>query len=101
MTPIVLDSPGGIPVVYPNPLKEGVTATVRVKLDSPGWIQIKVFTLAFRKIYEDTQLDLAAGTRDIPLDIGQFKGSFPANGLYYLLVRTPGRQWNVKFLILR
>jgi hypothetical protein len=96
-----LESPGGVPVFYPNPITTGNTAKVRIALDAPGWIQIKVFTLSFRKIYEETFPDLPAETLDLPLDLGRFTGAVPANGLYYLSVKTQNRHWNVKFMILR
>jgi hypothetical protein len=47
--------------------------------------QVKIFTTAFRKIYEDDTLPTAVGQAQYTLDWGK-AGLNPANGLYYVVL---------------
>jgi hypothetical protein len=86
------------PVVFPNPsthepaalgLPSGVTS-----------VDIKVFTLAFRKVQEIQPGQYVPGTT-VPLPMTDSGGAPLANGLYYLVVTTNQGTTTVKWLILR
>jgi len=63
------------------------------------YVAIKVYTTAFRKIYERDFKYVPAGFFTFSFD--NFPGSAVANGLYYVAVSTPSNRWIDKLLILR
>ena len=67
-------------------------------------VKVKIFTLAFRKIYEDDSLPTTAGQNLYTLDWGR-TGVNMANGLYYLEVVVEGLGFEtrkvMKVLVLR
>jgi len=66
------------------------------------YVEIKVYTLAFRKIYDDQVNYVSAGQFNYYVDPSKFKGSVTiANGLYYVIVTTPTNRWMLKLLVLR
>lgn len=90
------------PILYPNPLKGPGTVTLAVYFSNPhDYVTVKVFTTAFRKIYENTSHFVPAGTFDFTLNPDDFKGATGANGLYYVLVTTPSNRWISKLIILK
>lgn len=90
------------PVLYPNPVRDGGPATLLVQFNTPhDFVTVKVFTTAFRKVFENTVTFTTPGPFTCVLDTGNFKGSPAANGLYYVLVTTPSDRWISKLLILR
>lgn len=89
-------------MLYPNPVKDGGLVTLRVQFGtSHDFVTVKVFTTAFRKVYENTAAFTSPGSFTCVLDTGNFKGSPAANGLYYVLVTTPSDRWISKLLILK
>ena len=73
-----------------------------VSFDKPhDYVTVKVYTTAFRMVYENTSRFVPAGVFGFDLDPGQFKGSSSANGLYYVVVTTPSNRWISKLLILK
>ncbi|GEM_PF-3580967 len=90
------------PFLYPNPVKDDNPATLRVDFDQPhDFVSIRVFTTAFRKVYDDRKQFVPAGVFSYSLDTSNFKGSRAANGLYYVVVTTPTHRWISKLLIFR
>jgi hypothetical protein len=97
-----VEVPLNVPVVYPNPLKgPGPTNLQVVFPETESFVTIKVFTTAFRKIYEDTIQSVPQGTFTYSLDPDHFKGSRAANGLYYVSITTPSKHWVLKLLIFK
>jgi len=66
--------------------------------------KVKLFTVSFRKIYEDDGLSTALGPNQYSLDFGK-AGLNPANGLYYVVLefKTGSRETHqvMKLLIQR
>ena len=85
------------PVVYPNPWTNSTPVHLRLFLQTPGEVKVKLFTTAFRKVWQEDFLNEPAGNDDLALDI-----PIVANGIYYLWVTTPsGRGQLVKLLVTR
>jgi len=99
---VTLTAGGAPPVFYPNPIKGDGPANLDVVFDQvQDYVNIKVFTTAFRKVYEDNVRSVPAGTFLYNLDTNFFKGGRGANGLYYVVVKTPSNRWVIKLLIFR
>jgi hypothetical protein len=83
-------------------LKGPGPVTLSVVFSNPhDYVTVKVFTTAFRKVFENTSRFVPAGTFDFSLNPDDFKGAAGANGLYYVLITTPSNRWISKLLILR
>jgi len=92
----------GTVVIFPNPVSGPGPVTLRLTLAAPAdRIEITLYTLAFRRVNQITVGNLPAGTADIPLVLTDSKGTPLANGLYYVVVRTPQGHFTVKLMILR
>ena len=90
------------PTLYPNPIKGVGSANLQVVFgQTQDFVTIKVFTTAFRKVYDDTLKSVPTGTFLYSLDPDNFKGSRAANGLYYVVITTPSNKWVTKLLIFR
>lgn len=105
-TPTDSPTPGSAqnvdPVVYPNPLKDTDTLTLTVGFAKPTtWLQIKVFTVADRRVKNVTLQSLPAGMNTIPVEMKDDWGTPLADGLYYLYLVTPDQKFTKKVLILR
>jgi fimbrial isopeptide formation D2 family protein len=88
------------PTLYPNPVKGTGPANLQVVFSQrQDFVTIKVFTTAFRKVYDDTVKSVPVGTFLYALDPDHFKGSAAANGLYYVVITTPSNKWVSKLLI--
>ena len=100
-TPTSISSLTGI---YPNPVLDGSPVHVAYQVNQPASkVQLKIFTPAFRKIFEDDNLSMSAGERFYDLDWNRV-GNI-SNGLYYvvLYVNSGGHTSRqvMKMLILR
>lgn len=90
------------PSLYPNPVRDNGAAELQVPLGQPqDYLTVKVFTTAFRKVYEDTVKTVPAGVFLYGLDTTHFEGGVAANGLYYVVITTPSNRWISKLLILK
>ena len=79
-------TPSTLYVVFPNPSDGVHPVSFEYSLDGQASaVKFKIFTVAFRKIYEDDQLSLAPGSHLASLDFPQ-AGLELANGLYYLVL---------------
>jgi len=89
--------------LYPNPLQGSGNPTLQIYFSQPhDYVSVKVFTTAFRKVYDDRVDYVPAGTFTYSIASARFKGGESiANGLYYVLVTTPSDRWLKKLLILR
>jgi hypothetical protein len=90
-----------VPVIYPNPA-DG-TASVRIR--PPAYfgvsdVKVKLFTLAFRKVQENTYHQVPDGIA-VPLNLTDKWGKSLASGLYYVVVQTTQGRSIGKLLILR
>jgi hypothetical protein len=100
-TPSLTPVPVSIPVVYPNP----ADGTEPVRLRPPTYlgvsdVKVRLFTLAFRKVQENTYSQVPAGT-DVPISLTDKWGKPLASGLYYVVVNTTQGRSIAKFLIIR
>ncbi len=103
LSPTPTATPENIGVLFPNPVKDGTPLSFYYNLTSPAdQVKVKLFTLAFRKIYEDDTLPAGVGTWKYSLGWGNAN---LANGLYYvaLYVKTGGSETHkvMKLLIQR
>lgn len=90
------------PLIYPNPLKDQGPVNLEVVLSKPqDSLSVKVFTTAFRKVYEDKVQSVPGGMFLYGLDPSRFKGAAGANGLYYVVITTPSNRWVLKLLVTR
>lgn len=90
------------PVIYPNPLKDTDTLTLTIGFAKPTvWLQIKVFTVADRRVKNVMLQSLPAGMNTIPVEMKDDWGTPLADGLYYLYLVTPDQKFTKKILILR
>ncbi|HJT23551.1 MAG TPA: cellulase family glycosylhydrolase, partial [bacterium] len=89
-----------IDIPWPNPWDGNQPVTIQHSLSTPAdWVHLKVYTLSFRKIYENNNLDNGQ-TNPFPIytlswdQIGNV-----ANGLYYIvIVEKRGRHQTQKVL---
>jgi hypothetical protein len=90
------------PIPYPNPATGPGPIQVRIVLQKPAaWLTLKLYTLAFRMVREETFQNLPAGPDDLSLTLTDKWGRDLANGLYYILIETPVGKAKAKLLILR
>jgi hypothetical protein len=76
--------------------------TIQISLSSPAdRVQILLYTTAFRRVNEITLPGVPAGTSNLSLPLTDRKGNPLANGLYYVVVRSPQGRFILKLLILR
>jgi hypothetical protein len=76
--------------------------TLQLTLAAPAnQVVISVYTTAFRMVNTFTPVNLPQGTTDIGLPLTDKSGTPLANGLYYILVRTPQNRFLLKLLVLR
>jgi hypothetical protein len=64
-------------------------------------LDIKVYTLAFRKVKGESFQNLAPGISKLPLDLNDDWGNPLANGLYYVVVDTLENRTILKLMVLR
>jgi hypothetical protein len=107
-TPTITSTPTPNPnqyIPYPNPNNGNQPLNFYYTLDSnAGLVGVKIFTVAFRKVFENFALPNTMGQHLCALNWGQANLSL-ANGLYYLVlyVETNGQQTRkvMKVLIVR
>jgi hypothetical protein len=63
-------------------------------------VHIQIFTVAFRKVVDETLPDVPAGTSRVPVPLVDRDGKPLANGLYYVVITANGKHWVLKLLIL-
>jgi hypothetical protein len=102
-------TPGILGIPYPNPWpdKDSPSAPLQFNYSNSQQetqVALKIFTPAFRKVFEDDGLATAPGTYTFSLDWSRVQGTL-ANGLYYFVIETkngPGLARKImKVLILR
>jgi hypothetical protein len=92
----------GTVLVFPNPATGPGPVTLQLSLAVPAQkVEILVYTAAFRRVNEIFMGNVAQGTTDVPLPLTDKWGRPLANGLYYVVVRTPQGRFTVKLLVLR
>jgi len=64
-------------------------------------LEVDVFTTAFRKILSRVDIATSSGSVDLRLDPADFKGGFPANGLYHVRIVTRWERRTLKLIVLR
>jgi len=104
ITPTFTPGPNvvGPPVPYPNPSTTNGQVSILVNLGQPATsLTLSVFTTAFRKVNEKSYTSLPAGGVALSLPSTDKNGTPLANGLYYLLVKTPAGHSVGKWVILR
>jgi len=88
------------PILYPNPIRGNGPVQFQVEFQSPhDYVTVRIFTTAFRKIYETQDKNVPAGV--YIKDLVGFHLSDIANGIYYVVITTPTERWIDKLLILR
>ncbi len=102
-TPSITPAPTAVPGVieiYPNP---GTGPTVQI-LPPPylglSNVRVEVYTLAFRKVKDETFDSIPSGTA-ITLTLTGRGGNNLANGIYYVTVTVNGKRTIGKLLVLR
>lgn len=99
-TPATTLSTNQPPVIYPNPVKGNDTIQIALTFSQPhDYVMVKIFTTAYRKIYQRTWPYVPAGAYSLTLD--DFDLTKISNGLFYALVTTPSDKWLKKVLVLR
>jgi hypothetical protein len=89
-------------VVFPNPFSGPGPVQVQWTLgQAAGDVSISVFTTAFRKVNEVDYGAQPAGKVTLPLVTQDKWGKPLANGLYYLVVKTPAGRSVGKLIVLR
>jgi len=81
-------------VVYPNPWNGTDPLKLHVVLLGSGTVKVKLFTPAFRKVWQGDFEGLPAGNNELILNLPRV-----ANGIYYLIVEAPGTRWIIKLLV--
>jgi hypothetical protein len=88
-------------VLYPNPVKGTDQVTVLPPTFSGvSDVRIQVFTLAFRKVLDNTNRGMVSG-QGIPIPLVDSYNDPLANGLYYVVVTTNEGRKIGKLIVLR
>ena len=66
-----------------------------IGLPQGGEVKVKLFTSAFRKVWQRDFNNEPAGEDRLTLNVPPM-----ANGIYYLVVEADGKRWVVKWLVL-
>jgi hypothetical protein len=92
MTPTITNSftrtptPSSIGILYPNPVTGNQPVNFNYNVTAPpDQVKVKIFTVSFRKIFEDDNLPTTVGTDHYLLDFDK-AGLNIANGLYYVVL---------------
>ena len=93
-TPVKIDTPSptstsgsslGDDLPFPNPWSPGGPLSFRhMVAPNTNRVIVKLFTVSFRRVYEDWDWDITPGSHVYTLGLDQLGD--PANGLYYLVV---------------
>jgi hypothetical protein len=80
-TPVIFSQ---VPTIYPNPNTGGPLQISYSLAGNVQQVEVQIFTLAYRKIFQDGTLMTTAGNHIYSVDLAQ-NGIDLANGLYYVL----------------
>ena len=87
MTPA--STPNSVLVIFPNPSNGTQPTQVQLNLTQVSDVKIQIFTIAFRKVGEQTFSQVPPGGK-VTLSLTDRWGSLLANGLYYIRVEVTG-----------
>lgn len=62
-------------------------------------VNLRIFTVAFRKVLDETTAVLPAGVNNLSVPLVDKTGTPLANGLYYLVVTVDGKRTILKLLV--
>jgi hypothetical protein len=96
-TPTITPTPLLVPSLFPNPVTGN---TVNVYISFGGNVEVDVYTLAFRKVMTKPLGQQPLGIT-VSLALTDNWGGTLADGLYYVVVKSQGKKWVGKMLILR
>ncbi len=97
-----LPTPNDPFILFPNPVTETGPVHLRVSgVEAGDTLEVDVFTTAFRKILSRVDIATSSGSVDLRLDPADFKGGFPANGLYHVRIVTRWERRTLKLIVLR
>jgi hypothetical protein len=88
-----------VPLVYPNPTS-GQPVSLRLPITQTSDVTVQIFTLAFRKVWEQ-DFPQVAPTTALSVPLSDRTGTQLANGLYYVVAVTSQGTYKTKLLILR
>jgi hypothetical protein len=89
-----------VPLFWPNPVNGSSNVNLWVSFSQPhDYLTVKIYTTAYRKIYQRTWNYVQARSYSLTLD--DLKVLAMGNGLYYAVVTTPSDKWLKKLLILK
>ena len=72
---------------------------VDVPLSAPAPVRVEIYTIAFRKVLDETFPNVQPGS-PIPLELKDRRGTALADGIYYVVVTTDGHRYVVKLLVI-
>ncbi len=87
-------------VVYPNPVTGSNANVLPPTYSGTADVRAEIFTIAFRKVLDETFSNLPAGTA-VTLTLDDQWGHPLANGLYYVVITVNGKHSVAKLLVLR
>lgn len=85
-SPTPTSTPGATGILFPNPVRDGTP--LRFDYDVTGPVRearVKIFTPAYRKVFEDDGLSASPGWHEYVLDWDRINPPL-ANGLYYVVL---------------
>ena len=89
-------------MLYPNPIYGPGPVTLQIALnDLVNKVNLKIYTLAFRKINEKAFSFLPKGLYYLPVELKDQWETPLANGLYYVATEVNGDRKIFKLLVLR
>jgi hypothetical protein len=105
-TPTITLTPTTTPlppcVLYPNPVKNQEPVKLQLFFEGPNnSVNLKLFTVAFRKINAWEYNDLPQGVYEFPIELKDEGGKPLANGLYYVVAEVNGERKIFKLIVLR
>ena len=86
--------------IYPNPVSAPTVEVLPPQYNGIETVRVELYTLAFRKVQDNTYPSLPSGTA-ISLSLTGKSGNPLANGIYYVVVTVNGHRTVGKLLVLR
>jgi len=88
-------------VLFPNPATGGTVQVQITGLTETTKVDLKIETLNFLKIREETFHSQGPGTVTLKLTLSDQTGASLSNGVYYVIVRAQNQTLVLKLMVLR
>jgi hypothetical protein len=100
LTPTATVQAGSTPVIFPNPVTDGVLEVLPQTYPGMSWIKVQVFTPSWKPVLKKEFPPTLAG-QTVRVELLDDWGEPLAGGVYYVRVTTKKDQKTVTLVVLR